>query len=93
MSLISPELLAILVCPEDRTPLRLADDGLVAALNRGIGVRRVKNRAGEVLEKTLDGGLVRDDASAVYPIVDGIPVLLVDEAIPLDQLPPADRPR
>ena len=88
MALISPELLAILVCPEDRRPLRLADEPLVASLNQAIARRQLHNRGGDLLETPLDGGLVREDGSLLYPIVDGIPVLLVDEAILIGQSQP-----
>jgi uncharacterized protein YbaR (Trm112 family) len=83
--MISPELLELLVCPEDRTPLALADANLVARLNRALGEGRLKNRAGQVLETPLDGGLVRADGQVLYPIIDRIPVLLVDEGILLDR--------
>lgn len=84
--MISKELLDILVCPEHRTPLAVADERLLAALNRAVDKQRLKNRAGERVDKRLDGGLVRDDRAVVYPIIDGIPIMLIDEAIPLDQL-------
>lgn len=84
--MISKELLDILVCPERRTALEVADQDMVAALNRAVSDGRLKNRAGDRVEKPLDGGLVRDDRAVVYPIIDGIPIMLIDEAIPLEQL-------
>jgi uncharacterized protein len=84
--MISKELLDILVCPERRTPLSVADELLLSAVNRAVAERRLKNRAGERVEKPLDGGLVSSDRAVLYPIIDDIPIMLVDEAIPLDQL-------
>lgn len=92
MNLISDELLAMLVCPETRAPLKLAASPLVAALNARVARHELKNRAGDIVERPLDGGLLRQDGVVVYPIIDRIPVLLVDEAILLEQLPPGERP-
>ncbi len=86
MSMISKQLLDILVCPEDRSPLELASPEVVAALNKSIRAGRLRNRAGQVVADRLDGALVRRDGAIAYPIVDAIPVMLMDEAIPLDQL-------
>ena len=85
MSAISDDLLSILVCPTDRTSLRRADDALLARLNRAIAARQLRNKAGDTLDKPLDGGLVRADGTVLYPVVDQIPIMLADEAIPLDQ--------
>jgi uncharacterized protein YbaR (Trm112 family) len=85
-AVISKELLEILRCPEDRSPLTMADAALVEHCNQAIAQRRLKNKAGLPVERTLDGGLLRADGAVLYPIVDEIPVLLVDEAIPLAQL-------
>ena len=84
--MIDKQLLDILVCPENKTRLRLADEDLVAKLNRAITAGALRNRVGEPVETPLQGGLVREDSTLLYPIVDDIPVLLVDEAIPLDQI-------
>jgi len=83
---LSPEFLAMIRCPENRSPLSPADDALVARLNQSIAAGTLKNRAGQPVAEPLDGGLVRQDGTIAYPIVDGFPVLLIDEGIPLAQL-------
>jgi len=87
--MIDKDLLKILVCPENHTPLSLADQSLVDRLNRAVAAGNLKNRVGQPVQSPLEGGLVREDGTLFYPIIDAIPVLLIDEAIPLD---PAERP-
>jgi uncharacterized protein YbaR (Trm112 family) len=84
--MISKELLDLLVCPENRTPLTLADDELLAKVNRAITAGSVKNRSGQQVSESLSGALVRQDGRMLYPIVDDIPIMLVEEAIPLEGL-------
>jgi uncharacterized protein len=86
MRMIDEKLLKILVCPENGSALASADDELIAGLNRAIAAGKVKNRLGRTVETELGQGLVREDRQLLYPIVDGIPVMIVDEAIPLDQV-------
>ena len=85
--MIDRELLDLLVCPEDHTPLVLADEQLVARLNQAIAARGIKNQSGLPVREPIHGGLVRRDKTLLYPIIDDIPVLLAEDAIPLDQLP------
>ena len=84
--MLKPELLAILRCPDDRSPLSSIDDGLLARLNQAVAAGTLRNRAGRTVEQSLDGGLMRQAGDLVYPLHDQIPVLLKDDAIPLDQL-------
>lgn len=78
----------MLVCPETRSELALAPADLIARLNQAIAASQLTNKAGQKLERKLDGGLLRADGSVLYPIVDDIPMLLVDEGIPLGQSAP-----
>lgn len=78
--------LAMLRCPNDRSTLRAGEPALVARLNDAIHARRLRNHAGQLVVRPLDGALVRAAGDLAYPIVDEIPVMLYDEAIPLAQL-------
>lgn len=75
----------MLVCPEDRTPLAEAPAALIERLNRLVADGQLETRAGRRVAGPLDGGLIRQDGRRLYPILAGIPVLLIDEAIDLDQ--------
>jgi len=86
MPLIDPELLEILVCPENHTGLTVADEGLVNRINDAIRAGTLNNRKGEKIEETIDGGLVREDGQFLYIIREEIPVMLIDDSIPLSQV-------
>jgi uncharacterized protein YbaR (Trm112 family) len=84
--MIDPTLLEILVCPENKTPVRLAEDDLVARVNAAIDAGTLKNRNGEAVDTRIDSGLVREDGAYLYAIRDDIPIMLIDQSIPLAQL-------
>ncbi len=84
--MLDPELLDILVCPDNRTPVRMADDDLLMALNRAIEGGEVRNHRGEILKDLVQAGLVREDGVVLYPIRDGIPIMLIDEAVSVGNL-------
>ena len=56
---------------------------LLEKLNRQITAGSLKNRAGKPVSEKMDAGLVRSDGKYLYPVRHNLPILLVDEAIPL----------
>jgi uncharacterized protein YbaR (Trm112 family) len=79
--MIDAQLLNLLCCPESHQPLRLADDYLLQKLNQLIAAGHLKNRAGQTLKSMLDGALIREDRKILYPIVNKLPILLIEEGI------------
>ena len=80
---MNAELLSLLRCPATRQPLTAAEPAVVARLNALVAAGSLRNAAGEPVTAQLDGGLVRADGQALYPVRREVPVLLVDEAITL----------
>ena len=83
--MIDSDLLKILCCPETRQSLALADSALVSLLNDRITAGQLRNRAGQPVTRKCDGGLLRQDGQFVYPLCEDIPVLLINEAIPVSE--------
>ncbi|HSB43419.1 MAG TPA: Trm112 family protein [Nitrospira sp.] len=81
---IDKDLLAILCCPETKLEVSLAEEVLVAKLNDAVSRGALKNKAQKPVTELLDGGLIRADRKILYPIRENIPVMLIDEGIPLD---------
>jgi uncharacterized protein YbaR (Trm112 family) len=81
--MIPPKLLQIICCPENHQALAVADPKLIQELNLKIAQGHVRNRAGAIVSERIDEGLVRADQRYLYPIRDSLPILLIDEAIPL----------
>lgn len=80
---VSEELLEILVCPETRQPVKPASAEQLEALNAKIREGTLRNRGGEAVGKPVEEGLVREDGRVLYPVDDGIPVMLIEESIEL----------
>lgn len=81
--MIDPELLKIMCCPETHQPISLAEASLIEKLNQHITAGQLQNRAGQMIREKIDGGLIRADQKFLYPIRQDIPIMLIDEAIPL----------
>jgi uncharacterized protein YbaR (Trm112 family) len=86
--MVNPELLRLLCCPETHEALRLADSALLEELNKKIAAGALRNRIGRAVSEKLDEGLVRADGNVLYPVRNNIPVMLIDEGIPLAEPKP-----
>lgn len=81
---LDKDLLAILCCPDTKQEVRLAENSLIAKLNEAVISGQLKNRANQPVTELLDGGLIRSDRKMLYPIREDIPVMLIEEGIPLE---------
>lgn len=79
-------LLTILRCPITHKGLALAKHSTLAELNAAIAGGNVVNQDGRVIAEPLAEALVTDDGKVLYPVADGIPVLLESESINMLQL-------
>ena len=81
---IDPTLLEILCCPETKQTMMLLDPTSLDILNRKIANGELQNKGGNLVKEPLDGGLIRSDKAVAYPIREMIPIMLIEEGIPLD---------
>jgi uncharacterized protein YbaR (Trm112 family) len=84
--LMDKKLLAILCCPVTHRDLLPARPDLLKSVNARIGEGTLRNRDGTVLSRPLREALVTDDGKILYPVDEGIPVLLEGESVVLEQL-------
>jgi uncharacterized protein YbaR (Trm112 family) len=83
---LDKDLLEILACPETKESVALADDALVARVNAAIEAGSVTSRDGQAVTRTMDAALLRQDGKVLYPVRSGIPIMLIDESILVDQV-------
>lgn len=79
-------LLSILRCPVTHKGLRRAKTDVLARVNAAIEAGTLSNRDGTIISEKISAALVTDDGKLLYPIADGIPVLLESESINVEQL-------
>jgi uncharacterized protein YbaR (Trm112 family) len=78
---VDPKLLEILVCPVDKSPLEVVE--LPEAVRRRLVEKYRDQFKGE--EPVVEIGLA-SPAGRVYPVVSGIPVMLVDDALSREEI-------
>lgn len=78
---IDGKLLEILCCPVSKTPLTRLDAGRLKKLNAAIAAGDVQFVDGRRVEQSMREALITEDSRVIYPVVDGIPVLLEEQGI------------
>lgn len=79
-------LLTILRCPVSHKGLSVLKNDKLQRINAAINAGELVNHDGAKLAAPLDEALVTDDGKRLYPVADGIPVLLEGESISMEQL-------
>jgi uncharacterized protein YbaR (Trm112 family) len=78
---VDGKLLEILCCPVSRTPLTRLEASRLERLNREIEAGKALFIGGEPVEESLEEALVTEDGKVIYPVNEGIPVLLEERGI------------
>ncbi len=79
-------LLTILRCPISHKGLSVLKKDELARINAAIAAGELVNHEGAAIANPLAEALITDDGKRIYPVDDGIPVLLEDESISMEQL-------
>jgi uncharacterized protein YbaR (Trm112 family) len=75
----------LLACPENLTPLRLAHQSELATINDRIERGTLKHWDGSLVSVAIQAALMREDGKIAYKIDNGIPVMLIEQALVLDE--------
>jgi len=83
---IPDHLLDILCCPVSHQPLLPLTGDKLKRINRAIATGEIQNVDHEIIRDPLQSALITRDQKVIYPIVDGIPVLIAENGIGTTQL-------
>ena len=82
--MIDEKLIEMLRCPVEGGALTLVEPEMVARINQDIEHGEIRDSLGQRIEQPIQGGLINESKTRVYPIRNGIPTLVADEAIALE---------
>jgi len=84
---ISKELLDILCCPQTKKRVTVLPNDKIALVNDRIAQQQVRDADGNIIDRPLTEALLTEDGRTIYRVDEGIPVMLIGNAIPTDQFP------
>jgi uncharacterized protein YbaR (Trm112 family) len=77
-------LLELICCPQTHQTLTTLTPDKLAEVNRSISLGEISTVNGIVVRTPLPAALVREDGRVIYPISNGIPLLVPEEGILFD---------
>jgi uncharacterized protein YbaR (Trm112 family) len=86
MGAMDKRLLSILRCPVTHKGLSVLKKDKLDKVNAVIATGGLTTHDGATLAAPLDEALITDDGKRLYPVNDGIPVLLEGESIHMEQI-------
>lgn len=70
-------------CPETKARLKVISTEQLARINQAVTRGELRDQLGRRVESPLQAGLINEDGTRCYPVVDGVFQMLRDESIPL----------
>ena len=83
---ISPQLLEILVCPVTKLPVSVLPADKLTKLNELIENGEVITKDGNSVTEKIEEALITNNHRTIYRVQEGIPIMLEDQAIAVDQI-------
>lgn len=82
--LLDPALLRLLRCPQTGQTVHFASPALIDETNQSITAGTCRDSTGDLISETIQGGLVSECGTWLYPIRDAIPTMIAEESIRLE---------
>lgn len=83
---VDRKLLEILVCPITKQPVFPLDQARLDKVNRLIEQGKLQMLGGAKLEEPLQEALITRNGNTLYPVEEGVPVMLEERGIACEQI-------